>query len=287
MGPTVYIDLYFFINTGMDLLCLLITATVLRRRVKRWRLLVAALFGGLYACLSLLYLPTEGLFPLAVDLAVAVLLSLIAVCERRMRSRRLLSFCALFLSVSALLGGIMTALYSLLNRLDLPFEFLEGDGLSVWAFTALALLSSLLTLRGGRLFRAGNGEKTVMLTLVIFGKELSLTALADSGNLLREPMTGRGVIPIEEARLLPLFPPALRHIYERRDSAAWLSYPDKSLHPRLIPIKTASGEGVLFSLCPERLMLGEGADARPGNFLIAPAPLGKEGRACDALIPDD
>ncbi len=287
MEQAVYIDLYFFINTGMDLLCLLITATVLRRRVKRWRMILGALLGGLYACLSLLHLPGEGPWSLVLDLLAALLLSAVAVYEPGKRILRVLSFGALFLAVSALLGGIMTALYSLLNRLNLPLEFLEGDGLSVWTFAALALLSSLLTLRSGRLFRAGNGEKTVKLTLVVFGKKLSLTALSDSGNLLHEPMTGRGVIPVEETRLLPLLPPSMRRCYERRDSTAWLLCTEHGGRPRLIPIKTASGDGVLFAFTPERLTVGEGADARDGDYLIALAPLGKEGRACDALIPDD
>ena len=50
---------------------------------------------------------------------------------------------AVYVLVSMILGGIMTALYSCLNRLEIPFESLQGDGLSVWLFAALMTAAGL------------------------------------------------------------------------------------------------------------------------------------------------
>ena len=50
----VYVDLYFFINASMDLLCLNLTAMLLHSKPRRWRLLLGAFLGGLYAVLVLL-----------------------------------------------------------------------------------------------------------------------------------------------------------------------------------------------------------------------------------------
>ena len=42
----VYADLYFLVNMSMDLLCLNLTAALLHRGVRRWRLLLASAVGG-------------------------------------------------------------------------------------------------------------------------------------------------------------------------------------------------------------------------------------------------
>ena len=42
----VYVDLYFLINASMDLLCLAMTAAILHRAAKRWRLILSAVVGG-------------------------------------------------------------------------------------------------------------------------------------------------------------------------------------------------------------------------------------------------
>ena len=49
MVQEVYVDLYFLINTCMNFLTLMISATLLHRKVSRWRAWIAAAIGGLWA----------------------------------------------------------------------------------------------------------------------------------------------------------------------------------------------------------------------------------------------
>ena len=53
MDREVYADLYFLVNASMDLLCMMITAAVLHRRAVRWRALLGAAIGGVYAVAAL------------------------------------------------------------------------------------------------------------------------------------------------------------------------------------------------------------------------------------------
>ena len=53
------------------------------------------------------------------------------------------------------MGGMMTALFHLLNRLELPLDVLgrEQDGLSAWVFALLAGISTFAGMHGSNLLR--------------------------------------------------------------------------------------------------------------------------------------
>ena len=136
----VYVDLYFLVNASMDLLCLAMTASILHRAVKRWRLFLAALLGGGWA-VGVLLLGIDGAPGVVPDLLMAVLLAAVAFAEKNGRITRLLRDAGAYALLSALLGGLMTVLYRFLNRLELPLEALQGDGLSAWMFAILAAVA--------------------------------------------------------------------------------------------------------------------------------------------------
>ena len=54
MEQTVYIDLFFLINFSMDFLGLFLAAKLLERSKRLLRLALAAIFGGIYACVALI-----------------------------------------------------------------------------------------------------------------------------------------------------------------------------------------------------------------------------------------
>ena len=70
MEPSVYVDLYFMVNLSMDLLCLMITASLMHRKVSRLRVIAAAAIGGAYAVAALL-LGFFGIWGLLLDIGTA------------------------------------------------------------------------------------------------------------------------------------------------------------------------------------------------------------------------
>ena len=284
MPQEVYIDLYVLINTSMNLLCLMITASLLHRRVNRGRALVAALFGGIYAA-AILLLGANGIIGFFLDCLAGGLMCAIAFLKKNLTFSRLLQTIAVEVLTSMILGGIMTALYSFLNRLDLPLEILEGDGLSVWLFALLSAVAGLFTLRGGRFFGLSRRLKSVVLKVRLFEKELTLRALVDSGNLLRDPVSGRGVIVVERDRLIEALPSPLAHAISQNSPEAWLSDRRYVRYIRLIPMHTASGDTLLPSLLPDSLTLCNGRECICADYLLAPAPLGESAHGFDAIIP--
>lgn len=284
MQGEVYADLYLIVNTGMNLLSLMLAARLLHRPAKRWRAIVASVTGALYALLALLF-GSGGVLGFLADLALAFVMCAITFAERRGRFSHLIKCTAVQFLTSVLLGGVMTALYSLLNRLNLPMESLQGDGISVWLFVLLSAAAGLATARGGRLLRRSGSLKSVTVCAVFGDRELTLSALVDSGNLLRDPISGKGVIVVDRQKLLEALPQPLRAALEKDTPAEWLRDSRCARLIRLIPAKTATGERLLPALSPDALRLIDGKDDLPADYLIAPAELGESAAGFDAIVP--
>lgn len=286
MAQEVYIDLYVLINLSMDLLCLLTVASLLHRKVRRLRAVIAAVLGGLYAAASLL-LGLSGVLGFVCDLSAACLMCAVCFGVRQKSVWRALQPIPVLMLISMLLGGILTALYEALNRLDLPLESLSGDGLSVWIFALLTAVAGFFTLRGGKLMGLSHKTRSVTLTVTLFGKEATLRALVDSGNLLRDPLSGKSVIVADVEHLASALPPSMTSACRHGDLCNFLATFEGARHCRLIPIKTASGDGMLLALTPEALTVSDGKSRFSADYLIAPAPLGDTAEGFDAVIGSD
>ena len=285
METEVYVDLYFMINASMDFLCMLITARLLHRRLKTGRLLIGAVLGGCYAVAALL-LGFSGAFGFVLDCVMAVVLSAVVFFSREMRFFRVLQASLVYILVSMVLGGIMTALYTWLNRMHLPFEVLQGDGVSVLIFGLLALTAGLVTSRGGRMFGLSQKTKTVDVEAVLIGRRVNFTAMVDSGNLLCDPVSGRSVIVVDRKKLQGVLPPELLVEGKTGEHAAfsWMNSSPHASRVRLIPASTATGGGLLVAIVPDSLMIEEGGERYESDYLIAVSSLGEHAEGFDAVI---
>ena len=190
----VYGDLLFLINFSMDFLCFYLSCLILHKRLPTVRACIASALGGVYSVASL-FLFVNGTLSLVTDVLVLILICLIVYAKGGMTPRRIAGATALYFFVSALLGGIMTALFSLFNRLDFLADKLSlEEGLDVWIFALLALVSCAVTLRGGRGLRSSLSRRDAELIIEDEGGVVRLRALVDSGNLTVEPISGKKVI---------------------------------------------------------------------------------------------
>lgn len=284
MQQDVYVDLYFLINTSMNLLCLMITASLLHRRVNRTRAILAAALGGLYAAAALL-LGAGGILGVLADAAVGMLMCVVTFAARGTSLWQLIKCGGVQILTSVLLGGVMTALYAGLNRLELPLEVLQGDGLSVWMFALLSAVAGFATVRGGRFLGFSKRTKSVTVRAHVAGASLSLRAMVDSGNLLRDPVSGKSVIVADRSVVLKVLPQALSRSLEGNDVAKWLHDPAYARLIRLIPTSTATKSALLPALVPQSLQICDGKSTYAADYLIAVADLGERAGGFDAVIP--
>ena len=279
----VYIDLYFFVNASMDLLCLNLTALLLHSRPHPLRLLLGAALGGFFS-VGVLLAGFNIFLELFLDAGAACGICAVVFARKRGRFSRGLSTVGAFLVISMLLGGFMTALFWLLNRLDLPIDALTEDHISVWLFAILALVSGLLTRKGGGMIGKANKAKSVAVEAVLLGKPVAFRALVDTGNLLSEPLSARPVILCNPDVLRGALPHALFLPPGDPVRLELESDGEVARRVRLVPSATSSGTQLLTAVLPDELWITDEEGRRQTNHLVAIAPNRDGALNFDALI---
>lgn len=287
MGQVVYVDLLFLINFSMDLLCFFLCSVLLRERIRMGRMLFAASAGGAYG-VAALFLPVSGGVSLTVDLFVCMGMCLLAYGGKgRWRSAPV--YIMVYVAISMTLGGFMTALFQLLNRSGLgSSSSVEGDGISVWLFAALAAVSALLTLFGGRFFAKKTARGTAEVCLSYGGRSVRLPAMADTGNLLRDPMCGRLCIVADVGALRGILPEEILRAARSGGTGELtaLSHAHAG-RIRLIPARTAAGQGLLLGVRMERITVRVGQNEREVDATLALADLGRSAGGSRVLLPSE
>ena len=290
MEQTVYIDLFFLINFSMDFLGLFLAAKLLERSKKLFRLVLAAAFGGAYACFTLIA-PLDrylSVFSFGVDALACVIMSFIAVFDKKAK-RGVISFALVFGATSIILGGAMTALFSAFNRLGLDKAFGNGeaqsDGISVYIFAIFAAISGFAALIGGRLFKRKALRQSGTLEIWYRGHSLNLACMCDSGNLLREPISQLPCILIELDALKTIFS---KELYEKiRCGEVEKVSLSESKRIRLVPVQSASGQALLVGFRADKILLDMGNGAIGIDAYIAISNEKISVREAKALIPSE
>ena len=292
MEVEVYADLLFLINTGMDGLCLLLTGRLLHRKAGRWRVVLAASLGGVYAVAALLLNTGAGVALLS-DLAVCVAMCGMVFGGKAGGGLRGLPLAAgVYFLLSMALGGIMTALYHLLNRAGAASILSaltkgEGDGLGSWLFLLLALAGGGLSLWGGRLSRRAGRVSYCSVTVELEGARVDLRGMVDSGNLLRDPMGGRAVICADGEALAGILSPGLTAVMGGASPQSAGLSPKDARRVRVLPAGTATGSSLLYGFLPDRIVLTAERDThgREVNAVVAVTHIQTNG--VEALVPSE
>ena len=218
---TCYIDLVILLNFLTDLLLLLGTNRLMGFPSRLKQLIPAALLGALYSAACMI----PSLFFLGTPLWSLIFLCLISLTAFGF-SESALRRGALFLLLSMALGGMALAIH------QAKFHILLLEALALWLLTRISFGSS----------KVGTGY--LPIRVATDHGTFSFTALADTGNQLKDPLTGEPVLVVapREAQLLTgLSLEQLAH-----PLSTMVSAPLKGL--RLIPYEAVGKKGGMM-LC--------------------------------------
>lgn len=186
---TVYVDVLFGLNTAINYLLLRGSAAMGGCPARRLRLIPAAVLGGLYAVAAVLP-DLEWLSGPMYQLLCAAGMILTAFGFKKCALKQALFFFAL----SFAFGG---AVLLVVQAAEPDVLLLEGRAYYAVSTPALLLLAgalyglAALVLRG---WGTHTGGEIVTLNLHLEGRSLTLKALQDTGNTLRDPVSGEAVL---------------------------------------------------------------------------------------------
>ncbi len=254
----IWADTLFAVNFSMDFLALYITGRWLHSPIRGRRLALAALLGALFATLSAVF--DRDVTLIRFIWAGAFVGCASAICAIAFDGR-LLRSTVTFAAVNLGLGGLIGAMSEGLRRLGVGGS---GDTLNPPGLAALALVAAVVSLAYGR--AAPRKRREVEARIRAGGREVRLTLLVDSGNLLCEPIEGLPVVIVRPRAELP----------ELELTGAGL----ENRRLRLIPASGVTGERLICGFVPDSIEIS----GREVAAVVAPVE-GDYG-GCEGIAPE-
>ncbi len=269
----VYLDVLFAVNAVMDYATLAAAAGLAGVHVKRVRLLIAALLGGGYALLAAMW---EWLawFPLRIICGIGVCVSAFG------GKRPLRRLCLLYFLVTAAFAGFAAALGAATGR-----RLLLGAGYYVAIPLRLLLLAMAVSYAVSGVFLRGDAlhgpirREVETLRIQFGGGEISARVLHDTGNTLKEPMSGRPVVVLDRGcaeNLLKQYAGILDGLSTGNAAGQFAALPPEFARSfGLLPYSAVGTEqGLLLYFRPDHVSR---ADGKPLDCVVAisPKPLGQ------------
>lgn len=274
MNLKIYIDVLFIVNLIADFLLIQATAFFIKQKVPLTKTFFASLLGALYASVAFFLPGGTGIY-LPLTFGVSLFMLLCAFGKRKLRL--FLKSVAVFYVISFVLAGIGMGI-SFLAPVNV---FVKGGifyaDVNVYQLLAAFLICVPLVhivigfVRNIRI----KSNFLYRITIEKDGKSITATALLDSGNFLKDPISQISILVAEWKAVSPLFPEE-NFLDCIAACAGEFSY---------IPLKTVNGTGGMFVFRPDRVVSDEISFPEPVYIGITENALDKDG-AFSIILPN-
>ena len=246
------------------------------------RAIAGAVFGASYS-VAILFMPPIGRLEIIPDILCCVLMCLIVFARKNDTLGTLILNTVTYLLSSMLLGGIMTAAFNLLNSSGIDLDASDSDDIPTWLFVSVGLISALSTYIGGYFLKRRSASRSADVEVTLCNKTVSMRAMCDSGNLLRDSVSGRAVIIADNSHIGKFFPK------RKSFSTGDLTELDSDTRRRiaLIPCSTANGASTMIAFRPQKLVVKTDRRSREVDALIGFAEIKCAIPSCSAIIPPE
>ena len=269
---TVYIDVLIIINVYITYFTLRGCALLLHMKSDMKRLAAASVLGGLTSAAALL--------PLAAPASLCLKALLTALIVYAAFGRSSLKAFALRYFICVFAGMLLCGTAVLLRDVSGGFVF-AANGYVYMDISALTLVISTSLIYGilsliRRVLDRPAADEKIILGISNAGRTVKLTACADSGNYLRDHVTGRAVVLCRYGALQGIEPQSVRSfIAGDTDSVSGI---------RLIPMRTAAGGGLVAAFMPDKLTAEYRGETKDIDALIGVSKAALSDSGFDALI---
>lgn len=274
-GYIIYIDaliLRLFSNFLFEFILLWAAAEVTRSPTTRPRLALGALIGTLHYLLFMLssysLIPFYGLLRFFPTLVLISLLMIVVCFYPCTKGRKLFRVLAYFYGIGFISAGAGMAAAYLLGSAAEP-QFTAGVLVSIAVILIAAELGWGVIQK-----RIYHHVYQLPIKIVFNERSVELTALIDTGNQLKEPLTKQPVIVVEQNALMPLFDEETAQLIADLSSgnlsAIDHAEPDVAVRLRIIPFNAIGVKnGVLVGFRPDRIEITNSSEQCDTSGIIA------------------
>ena len=203
---TLYIDVYFLINTTVNILAFYFSSLSAKIPTTMKRLVISGAIGGMYAVGGVFFHENKLLTFLFSILTLVLMCEIVAGGISLFRKSKLLVF---FLVFEIMIGGAVYYAYELLDKY--VYEKISDAGESVASRNLLLFAMIVLVVMGAlraiiSIFSASTSLKSIEVEILFLNKAYKIDAMIDSGNMARDPMDSSPVMLIKEDAAKKIFP---------------------------------------------------------------------------------
>ena len=247
---TVYLDIIFLENLCINCIILLATGIICKNTISITRILLSSLIGSLYAVM--LYL---SVLPALSGIALKILLSvcMVYIAYNPKGIKHLLKQLVLFYLTSFTFGGVAFALLYFVK----PQNILIKNGVLVGTYPIKIVLTGsiigfIIITIAFKSIKKKLTKKDMFcnITIEFEGRFKTLRAMIDTGNLLKEPLSGNPVVVVEKQELVDIVPIKILEVTEKIITGQYdLNLSEYASRFRVIPFTSLGKEnGLLLGL---------------------------------------
>lgn len=203
---TIYLDVILMENLCMNFIILFATGLIGKMKIKQIRIIISSLLGGIYAILS--FIPILEIYSNFI-LKIILSITMIYIAFNPKSFKQLLKQLILFYLVSFAFGGCAFCLLYFIRPQDILMRngYLTGTYPIKIAFLG-GIVGFVIVNIAFKLVKNRVSKKDMFCDIEIYLRQKSVTikAMIDTGNLLKDPISGMPVIVVEKRELEELIP---------------------------------------------------------------------------------
>ena len=270
---TIYIDIVLIENVIMNYIILFATAIVSKIKIKHIRIFIASLLGAIYSVITYM-----GILKLYSSIVMKILLSILIVyiAFNPQSLKKMWKNLLIFYLTSFVFGGVAFALIYILKPQDILMK--NGFFLGTYPLKTVllgAIISFLVILVAFKIIKDKFSKKDLFCDLEIkINKIVKTTAMIDTGNCLKDPITNNPVVVIEHTLLYECIPKQILNNLDNIIGGDFEGIPQEIKETyisklKLIPYSSLGKQnGILLGIKPEYVKVSTEENERIINAII-------------------
>lgn len=271
---TIYIDVIIIENLIMNYIILYATGLISKNKISYIRIFLASSIGAIYAITE--YMLKIGVYSnIIVKTLLAIIMVVVAFCPQNVK--KLCKQLVLFYLTTFTFGGVATYLIYVLK----PQNIIIKNGMFVGSYVLKvifigAIVGTIILITAFKFAKNKITKKDMFckVKIALNGKELILNAMVDTGNLLKEPITGSSVVVVERTSLYDILPKEILNNTESILCGDFTNISDEIKNEyitklKIIPFSSLGKQnGMLIGIKPEKLEVINEQTEEKNNAII-------------------
>lgn len=272
---TIYIDIIIVENLIMNYIILYATGLISKNKISHLRIIFASIIGAIYAVTE--YISKLNIYSnILLKIILSIVIVFIAFYPQNVK--KMFKLLVLFYLTTFTFGGVATYLIYVLK----PQNIIIKNGMYVGTYVLKvifigAIVGTIILIIAFKFAKNKITKKDMIckVKIKLNGKEIVLDTMVDTGNMLKEPLTGNPVVVVEKTSLYDLMPKEILNNTESILGGDFEKIPENIKDEyisrlKIIPFSSLGKQnGMLIGIKPEKLyVINEQLEEKKDNAII-------------------